>query len=883
MSPTQPPDYPPLQTGEVYGPMSPAMRGGVNDGHDGVTYGPNGMPSDPADQEAPPANMFAGMGEILEAPDADVFKETDEMIRRQELLALNHLHQDNHYSYVVGGYPWSTLTHDQTRDVYEQTLPYGVSVTSIQAVPNKALDLVNKASEQILVDLPTAYCEPVDDSEEAEAAADMANRFLEQDAGEQGTNDAVLFDDRVKLAMSCASTYVEVWSDPTGGGYVPLQIEAHPEAVSPDNPLIGPDGMPTTDPVLRYVTAPTGGQFTPNASDAAPQWQPKLRASKWQREHIRVYPEHLPVELCGQIIILAHSTIGEMKRRSDIVAKMAPEDLSALCDWTPPRYQVLLPPFQRARWKLSDGKDKNKGGSSDERIMFYYHRYIKSNPDYRKGADVMVTGALDCLVLSKKLLSADVTVTKGGTASRETRCREIPVVQVTPRGDPRGQDPSGRAYVELFVGATENTAFLTQSYSEALNDSIHTPFAIPATSPISGEMVRNARSTGDMLLMKVPGDVPFQLPPPKLPGDFFAFYEKMDEATNSIASQERAAQGADTSKERSGTAIRLAVSQNNIGGTSARTAVNISVARFSRIKVEVAMSEFTTEQQVAYVGEDGAFKQDAFSATDFALVGKISVKAGTGTGLPPDQKVQYLGTLKAEGFLAPDEAADAARSSFSRVLGISPNSHEQYIERCIEAWTDGPPDVQGAPDPVTGQPSDWTTQYKAWLQGEQQFEQAQQAFQQQTQLFQQGVELRATQAAGPPQVGVGPEAQSAQAGDAFARAGILLQSQPYPSAPPPPPPPNQVPKPWTPFMPRPNDTEPFIAGIWMRKISNVMSTVEYTRFGPEWKDVLDRQYTTTRQAVAVAGGQVAPGQPSATKPTAPTQPQHASPTTGPAR
>jgi hypothetical protein len=647
----------------------------------------------------------------------------------------------------------------------------------------------------------------------------MANRFLTESASEMGTNDAILFDDRVRRAMVTSSTYIEGWVDRTGGGYIPLQIKAHPLAVDPSNPLVGPDGMPTTDYVLRYVTAegPNGepAQFTEDASQAAPQWQPKIMASAWERTHLRVFPEDKPVHLAEKVIILGYCTIAEGKRRWVDVANMAPADLNALCDWTPQRFLVLLPPFQRARWKITDGREKEKAGSSDERIFFYYHILQRATPDYPKGADVVVTGAKGGLVLSRELLASEVEVNKGQGKTKELRCREIPVVQVTPRGDPNGRDPSGLAFLEQFVGATENNATLAMGFAENIDKINHTPFAVPSTSPIEGWQVEDARATGDMLIVTTKEDMPQQLETPQLPSAFFNMYELSDEAINSIAAQERAAQGSENSQERSGKALQIAISRNNVANTPMLTPVNNAVARWNRIKLELAMAYYTTPQLIRYEGEDGAYKQDEFSGVDFALVGKVSIKAGTGTMMPPGEKVNYLGNLRANAMIDDDETREAARPAFAKQLGLSPNPHEQYVERCLQAWLKGPPEGWMPPqpqiDPMTGQPA------------------------------------------------INP--QTGQ--------------------------PAMAPASWTPFQPRPNDTEPRIAAIWMRKLSDAMSTVKYDRYrkeAPQWVALFDQQYMTARQAVALAQAAAQPkapaphpsaasGKSSGPQPTNPTKPQ----------
>lgn len=780
--------------------------------------------------------------------------------------------------------------------MWTQVLPYGVSAVSIQAVPNKVLDLVNKKSEQILVDFPEPDPEPIDDSEEAEGACEIAQRFLTQDGGEQGTNDAVLFDERLKRALWSSSTYLECWVDPVGGGYVPLQIDAHPQAVDANNPLVGADGQPTTDYVLRYVTA--DGQFTNNPTEAAPQWQPKLMASRWGREHIRCYPEDRPVHEAERIILLGYCTVRQAKRRWQSVAQMSDSEIATLCDWTPQRYLVLLPPYQRARWKLNDGrlssgKSSRTDGSSDEQLLFYYHYWDRANPTYPKGADIVVSGAFGGRIIDKGPLDADVELTKNGSTVTEARCLEIPLVQIRPRQDLLAGDPTGRAWVEMIAGAAENTAFLANRFSRTIDKILTNPFVTTSDSPINGNQVALARSSGEFLTVVSKDSLPTQLPAPVLPTAFFNMYEIADEATNSIAAAERAASGAENSKERSGKALQIAVSQNNVGSTSMIQAVNDSVARWNRIKLEQAMRSFSTPQLLRYEGEDGTAQADEFKAMDFALVGKVAIKAGTGTGLPADQKVQYLGSLRAEGFVTDDEAKDAARPAFSKTLGTPPNPHEQYVARCVQAWLDGPPEPEqpdpNTPpviDPTTGQPQppqDWASQYRAWMTAQQQYEAAQAQYQQQNEAYQQFLTNSAIVAAGPPNGTLGPEQQTEKAGVDYSQASIALQvaqmQNPGIAQPPVAPQAPQIPKPWTPFEPRPNDSVPAIAAIWERRLSRLMSSNKYKAFGPEWQDVLDRAYSTARQNVAIASGaqpqtQGKPGQPPAQTPgRQPTAPQ----------
>jgi hypothetical protein len=301
-------------------------------------------------------------------------------------------------------------------------------------------------------------------------------------------------------------------------------------------------------------------------------------------------------------------------------------------------------------------------------------------------------------VLDKKLLAKDVEVpvkpeashsrapSKGPKASRsgrstdgagardpgtrtETRCMEIPVVQITPRGDPDDQDPSGRCYIEMAAGAIENNAHLAMSASEVIDKNLHLEGYSSSTSPITGQQREDSRATGNLIPIIRDADKPVWGESIPFEKAFFNFYELADQAIDSIGSANKAAKGQDGADEKSGKAIALGHRQQQRLAGRDEPRGEQRYARWNRIKLERMMCDYTTQQQIAYVGEDGIFKQEDFDAMDFALVGKVTVKAGTGTLLNPDQKTQNLAGLAGGGLLSIDEAKDAARPAFSKRLG----------------------------------------------------------------------------------------------------------------------------------------------------------------------------------------------------------------------
>lgn len=774
---------------------------------------PGQQPGQPGVQPSP----FAGMGPLLEDADADVFQTLNRLVIRQELIAKNHLEQDKHWTRVKLGYPWSTLEFNQDQSTYKAVLPYGTNALSIQAVPNKAWDLLNKATETVLQDFPEHMAEPSDDSEQAEHAAEMADRVLDQDSGELGTNDEELYYRAFDRALVTASTYVHYWTDPTGGGYVPLQIKAHPLAQDPNNPMLGPDGMPTTDPVLRYVaTGPDGkpSQFVNDPSQAGQQWQPKIRADVWGREHIRVFPETQPVWTARKVIGMWYCTVGEAKSRWPMIAQMQEDDISRLCDWTPIRYLALLPPFERARWKLTDSSSKPNSGSSDERLMFYYVCYQEADPmDHPKGAYVYVTGALGGKIFDKNVLSMTVPIpSNDGTGPKqETRAMTIPVVQLTPDSDADDRDPSGRAFIERFGGSTEFFSTLQMALLDIMDQTLHVEKYTPATSPVEGWQVAEARASGNHIPILRPEDKPTYGNVPPYPPNILDVFQWGDNLQDSMASLNKPAQGSNDQQEVSGTARQIAVQQSKIGLSRMQKAFLSAYARAGRVKLELMMRDFKAPQLIRYVGEDGTYQQKEWTGTDFAMIGGVSIKTGTGSMMTPENKVQYASNLLMSGFMSPNEAADVARPTFGDTLGVPDNPHEQYIERCVSAWLDGPP--QGDPNnPQSG-----------WLAQAQMYQQNMQMYQQQT---------------APIQAEYQGHAQQAQA-----------TGQPVPPPPQLPPPP---PAPWSPFQPRPNDTEPDIAQLWVRRLSKVISSVKYDKMPPLWRQPLDQKYMGARQVLQAA-------------------------------
>lgn len=800
-------------------PLSGTMRGGVQEGFRGVE---NASPKKPAmdgpqQQEATGAEPIEGFGDLLEASDTLTYQAINNLNLRQERLAINRLEQDTHWAALYDGFPFSRLEHNQDQNSWRRIVPPGVSAQNFAAVPNKALDLCNKCTETLMNDPPKPLPKPVNDSEEAERASELSARWLELDGGEAGTNDNALFFGAIDRATYGSSSFLEYWIDKNGGGYVPLQIKAHPHAQDASNPLMAQDPqtgqfLPTTDYILRYVTpeGESGRQFTENPSEAEQVWQPKIVIDTCYREHIRTFPEDKDIHSADAYLRLGYCTLGEAKKRWKVVADLSPQNQVALLDWQMPRFLVLLPAALRSRWKLGLGADKEanqKGGSNDERMMFWFRWCKKSCPDYPRGASIYVTGALSGLVLERDTLSAEVEVPasaiKGNSATgkenaTDLREMDLPIVQIRLIQDTKYRDPMGIPLIGRFAGSSEVKSQLVAGYAAMTDRKLHPATFTPSTSPVAGFQVTNSRATGDHIPILSTNDKPTWEQMPNLPENFLNVISYLDHQMDSMASSSAPAQGSSDQQEVSGVARQLAITQSNVSMSRFNQAHLEAYSRHCRLKVQLAMAYFSAPQLIRYVGDDGAYKQEWWTGADFALVSGVEVQPGTGTMQSPQQKVNYAFTATQMKFLNAGDAQDIVSAAISSSLGGTADPSKQRVERQCSAWLSGPPDG-------------WAEQKQA----------QQQAQQQQAPMMQQ-YQMQAQQA----------QAQGMQ--------------------PPPPPQMPPIPPVWSPFAPLVTDTEPEIADMRRRRLRRLIDSAKFADADPLWQAEASQAYTIARAAAAQA-------------------------------
>lgn len=789
----------------------------------------SGSASDTADQKPPTAGAgqvdetapIPGGGPLLEeASPKKVFTMIHREIQSQKRLARNRNEEDVHYDSVRRGVGFSYLEKSEDRSIIKRALPPGIDDTT-QPIPNKIDDLCNKIVSQILVDPFLPNPKPDGDSDRNRGAADLMKKFLRQVCGANGINLAEALRWMLTTNITRCAAFEYLWVDPTGGGWRPMQKKAHPQATDPKNPLMGPrlvNGQPaldanqqpilekTSDPVLRYVaevddpdsplakltrTPQKKLVFTKNASEAKRQWLPSHRNRHLTRAQVRTVPRSATVRRADQVLVLYWESVREAKRRFTVLDGMDEARIKQLCTWKPKEWKTIVP---EAMWPKGDDSE----GGTDDSLLFWYISFCRIGDEYQDGGEVHVNGYEGGVILKRDTLREDVELEDGTTIPilMDPPIAEFIALQDTAdRGDPQGRCPiavlegSGALFAHLYLA-------LIQVLDRGLNPNIY----MPSTSTVTREDIN--RRDGTPIDILTSEDKPFYEVVPELPAGLDKFMQRVEVAMNSAAQTNETSNGLDSRYSQSGVAKQVALSvaktllsqywQNTVDG----------VTSIWRIAGQLAQARITVPQMVSLSGgEDSAYKERYFVGSDLYGISDYALSPGSGSMMNGPEKVKWLQSM-AQGdvpMMDPELAGELARACMADDLGLPPNVHEEHINRCIAEWVDGPS-------------KQWTDQYAQQQQG-------------QAQYAAKIKDLITVMTAR----GVDPQAAQQQATQA---AGPAPQFPPLPTC----------------FEPRPNDTDRFVAKVRAAKLSRLMATVDYMKWGPEWRAQVDTAYTAADAA-----------------------------------
>lgn len=749
----------------------------------------------PADDERAP---IPGGGAWLEETDENkLFREIDKAVQRQERLATNRDEIGKHYDRIRAGQQFSILEKSEDRAVYKAILPPGIDENA-QPIPNKIEDLCSKIISQVLVDppLPDPKADG-DTSDQGRGAMDLVKSFLRTDGSPAGTDDLGLFRDALNINITRRSAFVFTWVDPTAGGWRPKQIKADPAAVDPANPMVGPEGVPTGDPILRYVAEVEGQdelgnptttqQFTESPAAAARLWLPKHRRALLHPNQVRIFPPTSDAFNAEKVVLLMAEPLSEAKRRFAWLADATPAELKALIGWRPKKWQRIIPSDLRAVVEAQAGE------VSEDSYVFWYHAFCAIGPNYVDGGELAISGAADGTVLKRDTLRDDVVLDEQTIVPV---LRDMPVSQFKGLSNPRGGDPFGLEPVHAFAGANESYAQLFLGILDALDRGVNPNVYIPSTSPVTREEM--TRRDGTPIEILTHEDKPSYEQAPVVPSITTDLLDRIEAMMNSAAGTNETSNGLDSPYAVSGEAKKVAIRQAKVALAQYWQNFVNGVVHYWRVKTQLAQGRLLVPQQVKLAGGPSSMhKLRWFVGADLIGVSDIAIQPGTATMMAPAEKANYLALLQQQTWLDPVIAGELARASMTDDLGLPLSPHEERIDRAIAEWTEGPP-------------PGWEESFAAARQAQALAEQRGAQVQQQAQAIAQASGL---------------DPQSAMQ---------MAEGQIPPAAP--------IPPVYSPFAARPNDEDPTVAKVHEAKLSRLISSPDYTKHSVAWRTMVDQAY-----------------------------------------
>ena len=785
--------------------------------------GPMGlMGMETADAEGEPqASPFGGADwpTLVEATPQLRFRTIDQLVRSQDRLGKNRWNIDQAMDWCYRGIPFGRLEKIPNQSLWVSKLPNGMTKESPAATPNKARDLVDKVTDSLMADPAKLIASPPTNDMESEEAAEFTTDFLREDGGENGTNDVGTYRWALLTALIRATSFLHYRVDPVGGGYQPLRVLAHPLATDPGNPLVAQVPVPgaapdpvtgqvptmaerTPNPILRYVSPTTPeapeGQFVEEAQDADRVWLPKHVIERMRREQVRCFPPHKRADEADAVILLCWDVLSSLvQRMPETVGRMGLTELQSLASWRPPMSDQYLVPF--AFWGMQDGSP----GASPEEVgifspiltkrVYWYRLYVKACPTYPKGYWCDVSGMAGGTDLDSGDMEYEVETPQHG---KETRCRDIPVNQLTPMLDATDGDPLGWGFISRVSGGAEAEATIWAAALDRLDNELHPHIIIPSTTPIDEDDW--ADRTTPIITHPDAKPPTYEQFPPFPP--VVSLMDRLDQKLDTVSGLSETAQGLESGSSSSGVAKSLTIQQAKVNLSQFQQELHRAQVRGGRFKVQNTQAFFDIPQLVPYSGEEGTAGPIWWTGRNAGSVNKLSIAPGTGTTMTPEGKAQYTAFVQGQQWLSPEDAAEIVLQGTRGVLGIPEPPVEQALEREIGAWLQGPE--------------------AGWEEG----------FQAERERYEAAM-------------------QEAQAAYQQATTEAAAQGQPPPVPPQAPPFASKLP---TPFPARPNVREPQIAKAIAKRLSKLMFDPQYAALvlkSPGWGSLVATKYNAAIQAL----------------------------------
>ena len=755
------------------------------------------------DAQDPEATNQMRLGFILDEPDDkkvadhvhdEIDEQEPEQSRRRAIWKRSRWWRE--------GKRWVRLVEKkENRSVWEAKLPPGMR--NAPPVPNKTDRLCRRVVNVVWVDEPYVECEPGDDSNEARDAAEFSSRYLAIRFSPSELNLVQLGRRALGKAMTYASSFAWVITDPTKGGHRPRTVLAHPAAETQDTAEFDPEtggAAPEESLKQRYVRPDQ--TLTDNPAEADLQWLPGHKVRLLTGNNVLLLPsDAYGVREANGVIIIDHTTLGELKTCwPEEMAALKDEELDDLCKWKPAKHEDLLRPgaISPKDQKTEDGKWK------DSQTVWVCTVYYRQCAEYPKGCYAIIGGK--DLVLYRDTWTAMMpqpATPDGQPQPDKEEVLEVPVAQQRCLDDDNSDDGYGHGLAE-FLGPADEIRASSLGYQMEYMFRFGNPIPMLPMGTIVQPKQMMLRD-GNPIYFNPQGQPTWEEVPP-LPAIVPELRQEMAEEMNDESGLQQTGQGVESSDVHSGVHARTVVQEALKAISNIKSNSEFFIIDLARILLEQTRAFCSLPTILEYQTPAGSYKAKEWDRTSFRTTKKVSIKRGSFTMHTLTAKQEMANEAYDRKVIDAEDYSEMTASGVSPILGNQDNPHLMRVRSQLDKWTDGPT-------------PEWSAAFQAVQQATMANEQATQEFQ-------------AMQAYNP---------------------GAVLP--PPPLVPPPPMPPG-------PFEPAlPIDDEPMPAKIRHRQLSRAMADPKFGAMPPEWQALLVDAYQKAKASAGVMTvGEVQAGQ-----------------------
>jgi hypothetical protein len=553
---------------------------------------------------------------------------------------------------------------------------------------NKAASLCRKYVSIMLADPPAPLAVPTSGEDEDRDAAEFATRVLEDLQSPAKLNTPK----NIRRAFDRASTYgsgfIRYYIHPTAGGKKPIEISCGPLATSVEDALIGPDGQPWPELTTKFVMP--DGTLTDIEAEAATKFIPGIKTEILTGKNVRFIPHTAEdISEADGLQVATFRAYGEIRKMFGL--ELSEEEEEELFRFQPKDYKHIASKEERRTLK-SPPKD------DDEKLVFVLTTYYKACDEYPKGVYVVSLGNVKAPIKTEWV---------GEDSDGKEISLMLPLAQFKQWAEGTG-DPYGFGMMDLIGEGNEIRAHMIGALMDHIDWMLSRKIFLPITGTITA---KDLRLPGRTPIPIMPGMKPEYENIPGFPVEAMNLIGMTEKEMENDTSLGQVAQGLESSQVQSGRHAQAILSQVHAGLSEIRQNLEEGYIRASQIELQLVRVSVDSPTRIGWVGEDGAYKERRWTASDLRQTTDVRLKPGSLSMLSPIQKAALAEQYAQFGIITQEDLRDMISGELGGTLGLQDDAFVLRVRRQLATWLEGPPEgwqpqFQPPPvDPNTGQPA----------------------------------------------------------------------------------------------------------------------------------------------------------------------------------